>query len=211
MDPDRIHAASSQPGHSGALNRAESRSGISDARQGGDPKRRHRARTQGTLPAFRNLLRSSRCQRRLPLRRGSACGAEDTFAKGRPERPGLNHTRLVYRLLNPLFVFSARHTARKARPEGARKLSPGFTLGFGFIVETLKGRPLTRRPSRNPGAPSGLLTLERVSQGKPWAMLSWSVRATEWERPNSFGPCDAKHIPGFTLGLGTRTNRYENI
>jgi hypothetical protein len=26
-------------------------------------------------------------------------------------------------------VFSADHTARRARPEGARKLSPGFTLG----------------------------------------------------------------------------------
>jgi len=28
-----------------------------------------------------------------------------------------------------LYVFSAGHTARRARPEGARELSPGFTLG----------------------------------------------------------------------------------
>jgi len=25
-------------------------------------------------------------------------------------------------------------------------------------------------------------------------MLSWPLRDTEWKRPNSFGPCDAKHI-----------------
>jgi len=28
-----------------------------------------------------------------------------------------------------LYVFSASHTARRARPVGARELSPGFTLG----------------------------------------------------------------------------------
>jgi hypothetical protein len=27
-----------------------------------------------------------------------------------------------------------------------------------------------------------------LSMGKPWAMLSWPLRATDWKRPNSFGP-----------------------
>ena len=26
----------------------------------------------------------------------------------------------------------------------------------------------------------------------PWAMLSWPLRATDWKRPDSFGPYDAK-------------------
>jgi hypothetical protein len=28
-----------------------------------------------------------------------------------------------------IYVFGAGHMVRRARPEGARKLSPGFTLG----------------------------------------------------------------------------------
>jgi len=37
------------------------------------------------------------------------------------------------------------------------------------------------------------MTLNR-DQGKPWAMLSWPLRATHWQRPNSSAPYDAKHI-----------------
>jgi hypothetical protein len=33
-----------------------------------------------------------------------------------------------------------------------------------------------------------------ITQGKPWAMLSWPLRATDGKRPNSSGPYDAKHI-----------------
>jgi hypothetical protein len=36
--------------------------------------------------------------------------------------------------------------------------------------------------------------LFRLTQGKPWAMLSWPLRATERKRPNSIGLNDAKHI-----------------
>ena len=29
-----------------------------------------------------------------------------------------------------------------------------------------------------------------ITQGKPWAMLSWPLRGTDWSRPNSFGSYD---------------------
>jgi hypothetical protein len=62
-------------------------------------------------------------------------------------------------------------------PEGPGNQSPGFTLGFGLLPEALKGRPLTRHPEvtfRNAGAPFRASSrLERVTQGKPWAMFSW--------------------------------------
>jgi hypothetical protein len=61
----------------------------------------------------------------------------------------------------------------------AEKPSPGFSLGFWFRAEALKGAPADEAP-RNiypemPVAPSGLLTLGCLSQGKPWAELSWPV------------------------------------
>src|SRR6202162_2496288 len=95
MDPDRTDTACSQSGYAGAIDRVESRGGISHACQSGDPQRCHRARAQGTLSAFGDLLRSSRGQCRLPLHRGSPCRAKDTFAKRRPERKGPNSTYLV--------------------------------------------------------------------------------------------------------------------
>jgi hypothetical protein len=49
--------------------------------------------------------------------------------------------------------------------------------GFWFCLEALKGHLVTGQPgatSRNAGCPlQGFVTLERVSQGKPRAMLSW--------------------------------------
>jgi hypothetical protein len=33
-----------------------------------------------------------------------------------------------------------------------------------------------------------------LNKDKPWAMLSWPLRATDGKRPNSPGPYDAKHI-----------------
>jgi hypothetical protein len=32
-----------------------------------------------------------------------------------------------------------------------------------------------------------------LNKYKPWAMLSWPLRATDWKHPVSFGPYDAKH------------------
>jgi hypothetical protein len=63
-------------------------------------------------------------------------------------------------------------------PKGHESLAQGLPWVSGLSPEALKGHPLTRHPgasSRNPGAPSGLVTLECVSQGKPWAKLSWPV------------------------------------
>jgi hypothetical protein len=47
------------------------------------------------------------------------------------DRPSATEVSL-YRLpgTSCLYVFSLLHVARRARPEGARKLSPGFTLGW---------------------------------------------------------------------------------
>jgi hypothetical protein len=36
-------------------------------------------------------------------------------------------------------------------------------------------------------APSGLIRLRGITQGKPWAMLSWPLRATEWKRRTPSG------------------------
>jgi hypothetical protein len=61
-------------------------------------------------------------------------------------------------------------------PKGLKNLAHGLPCVFGLSLEALKGCPLTRRQGTSlevPVAPSGLLTLGRVSQGKPWAMLSW--------------------------------------
>jgi hypothetical protein len=88
------------------------------------------------------------------------------------------------------------------RPEGARKLSPGFTLGLLPLIEwALKG------PGRYgedwlqigivsislSGAPSGLRTFVCLTQGKPWAMFPWP-----------FGPLDGTKStrPFFHLAHG---------
>jgi hypothetical protein len=44
-------------------------------------------------------------------------------------------------------------------------------------------------------APSGLSPVGELTQGEPWAMLFWPLRATDWKYPNSFGPYDAKQWP----------------
>ena len=61
-------------------------------------------------------------------------------------------------------------------PKGLKNLAQGLPWVFGLRLEALKGRPLTRHQGTSlemPVALSGLLTLERLSQGKPWAKLSW--------------------------------------
>ncbi len=75
-------------------------------------------------------------------------------------------------------------------PNGPGKLSPGFTLGFWFIgsgpvafdalsLAHAGGAPADEVPRNHapkiPAAPSGLLTLKYVSQGKPWAKFSRPV------------------------------------
>ena len=79
--------------------------------------------------------------------------------------------------IQALYVFSAGHTAR---PEGARKLSPGFTLGK--LIEAF--RPVGARNARAIRFKGSELIL-----------------AADWKRPNSFGPRDAKHIQALRLGM----------
>jgi len=78
-------------------------------------------------------------------------------------------------------------------PKGLKNLAQGLPWVFGLMPKALKGRPLTRRRATYPEmpvAPSGLLTLGCVSQGKPWAKLSWPVgpkicTQALWKCPNS--------------------------
>jgi hypothetical protein len=62
-------------------------------------------------------------------------------------------------------------------PEGPGKHSPGFTLGFGFTARGPEGASADEAPrSHVPECRvplQGFVTLEGVSQGKPWATLSW--------------------------------------
>jgi len=81
------------------------------------------------------------------------------------------------------------HGLKGPAPKGLKNLAQGSPWVLGLSPEALKhstrcrllmpgGRPLTRLEEPRPevaAAPSGLLTLERVSQGKPWAKLSWPV------------------------------------
>jgi hypothetical protein len=68
-------------------------------------------------------------------------------------------------------------------PKGQESIAQGLPWVLGLSPEALKGRPLMTHPGvafRNAGRPlQGFITLERVTQGKPWAMLSWPLRATE--------------------------------
>jgi hypothetical protein len=76
-------------------------------------------------------------------------------------------------------------------PEGPGKLSPGFTLGFSFSPEALKGRLLTRAQEPRPeisAAPSGLLTLNSFSQGKPWAFLARWAKDLSQRHPITIQP-----------------------
>jgi hypothetical protein len=41
-----------------------------------------------------------------------------------------------------------------------------------------------------PVGPFRAIRLGGITQDKPWAMLSWPLRAADWRRPNSFGPYD---------------------
>jgi hypothetical protein len=97
--------------------------------------------------------------------------------------------------------------AQELMPEGpAPKGQEGLGQGLPWITRhkrlALKGLELrTRSASKvrsqiSPylGAPSGRVRAEAFSQGKPWAMLFWPLRATDWNHPNLFGPCNAKHM-----------------
>jgi hypothetical protein len=41
-----------------------------------------------------------------------------------------------------------------------------------------------------PVGPFRAIRLGGITQDKPWAMLSWPLRAADWRRPDSFGPYD---------------------
>jgi hypothetical protein len=97
-------------------------------------------------------------------------------------------------------------------PKGQESLAQGspwvsrtqrFALK-GLEMPALSGFEVRSQFSPYLAAPSGLTRVGGITQGKPWAMLSWPLRATEWKRPNIFRQCDGKHICRYTC-CGDRT------
>jgi hypothetical protein len=83
------------------------------------------------------------------------------------------------------------------RPEGtAPKGQESLAQGLPWVSRNkrfaLKGLEMCRRSSpevrsRFPPyllAPSGLIPVGELTQGKPWAMLFWPLRAKDWKPPN---------------------------
>jgi hypothetical protein len=50
----------------------------------------------------------------------------------------------------------------------------------GLEMRMRSGSEVRSRFSPNLVAPSGLILVRGITQGKPWAMLSWPLRATDW-------------------------------
>jgi hypothetical protein len=60
-------------------------------------------------------------------------------------------------------------------PKGQESIAQGLPWVFGLSPEALKGRLLAEHPGATPECRvplQGFDTLERATQGKPWAMLS---------------------------------------
>jgi hypothetical protein len=96
--------------------------------------------------------------------------------------------------------FSAGHTARRRQDN----LAQGLPWVSQKNVLALKG-PETTKSARSPvgnrfspdlTAPSGLIPVRELTQGKPWAMLSWPLRATDYAGSvPSFPLCDLSAMP----------------
>jgi hypothetical protein len=63
-------------------------------------------------------------------------------------------------------------------------------------------------------APSGLIPLRELTQGKPWAMLFWPLRATDWKPPNCRvlrRMTDAKHMQDRSSGVQESQNKSADL
>ena len=97
-------------------------------------------------------------------------------------------------------------------PKGQESLAQGlpwvrrnkrFALK-GLEMCTRSGSKARSRFSPYLPAPSGLIPLGELTQGKPWAMLFWPLRATDWKPPNCRAlrrMNGAKHIPDRSSGV----------
>jgi len=92
-------------------------------------------------------------------------------------------------------------------PKGQESLAQGLpwvSRNKRFALKGLENAHAIRLKGSEPilAVPGGSFTANSdggITQGKPWAMLSWPLRATDCKRPNSFGPYEAKHAPVFSL------------
>jgi hypothetical protein len=89
-----------------------------------------------------------------------------------------------------MYVFSASGPAPKGQESLAQGL-PWVSRNNRFALKGLEMR--TQSDSKVPSrfsphlvAPSGLIRVVAITQGEPWAILSWPLRATDWKGPNSF-------------------------
>src|ERR1700675_2641399 len=90
-------------------------------------------------------------------------------------------------------------------PKGQESLaqgSPWVSQNKRFALKGLETRTRSGSKVRYLVAPSGLIRLGGITQGKPWAMLFWPLRATDWKHPNSLETHDAKHLPERFRGCG---------
>jgi hypothetical protein len=94
------------------------------------------------------------------------------------------------------------HEFRRVARSGQESLAQGLPWVSRYKRFALKGQELRAQSGSNVQrrfspylvAPSGLIRMGEITQGKPWTMLSWPLRATNRKRPNSFGSYDAKNI-----------------
>jgi hypothetical protein len=91
--------------------------------------------------------------------------------------------------------------AERPAPKGQASLAQGLpwvSRNKRFALKGQEVRTGSGSKARSPSspklvAPSGLIGRRGTTQGKPWAMLSWPLRATERKRSNFFGPREARH------------------
>jgi hypothetical protein len=101
----------------------------------------------------------------------------------RPSRPG---PKGPDNLAQGLFVFGAGPTARRSQDNLAQGL-PWVSQKKVFALkgpEKTKCPPVGRQFSPYLTAPSRLIPGRGLTQGKPWAMLYWPVRAMDYDSPS---------------------------
>ena|ERR1700722_7144801 len=84
-------------------------------------------------------------------------------------------------------------------PKGQQSLAQGLPWVGGNKRFALKGLEVwSCFPGRYLMAPSGLIRVGEITQGKPWAKLFWPLRATDWAASGLW--TGAKHVQGFNPG-----------
>src|ERR1700722_15765410 len=85
-------------------------------------------------------------------------------------------------------------------PKGQQSLAQGLPWVGGNKRFALKGLEVwSCFPGRYLMAPSGLIRVGEITQGKPWAKLFWPLRATDWAASGLW--TGAKHVQALRAWL----------